>query len=124
MARRGRLTRQAAERRGRQAEAVAALWLRLKAYRIMTQRVKTPVGEIDLIARRGRVLAFIEVKQRRTHGEAMMAVPDQGWQRIAAAAQSWSAGQPHAVHSLNWRYDLMTVSSRFHPRHHIDYWRP
>ena len=55
-----------AERRGRLAEALCATWLRMKGYRIVARGVRTPVGELDIVARRGRVLAIVEVKARGT----------------------------------------------------------
>ena len=67
--------RQRAERRGRTGETVAAFWLRLKGYRILATRLRTPVGEIDLIASQGRITAFVEVKARA----ALSAVTLTGW---------------------------------------------
>ena len=66
-----RTNRPAAERRGRYAESFAAWALRLKGYRLLARRFKTPLGEVDLIMRRGEVTAFIEVKARRRTGEAI-----------------------------------------------------
>ncbi len=63
--------KQIAEARGRRAENVAALYLRLKGYRILARRAKLFCGEIDLIARRSDTLAFIEVKYRRDHGAGL-----------------------------------------------------
>ena len=123
MARPNRQSRQKAERRGRIAEHVAALSLRLKGYRILESRVKTPVGEIDLIAVRGKTLAFVEVKQRQTYNLALTAVSDRNWQRIASAAANWTA-QNRGFAEHDWRYDLMAVSGRYWPRHFPDYWRP
>ena len=69
-----RADRRLAERRGRRAETLAAWYLRLKGYRILARRYRTPVGEIDLIVRRGRLVAFVEVKRRPTEAEAAEAV--------------------------------------------------
>lgn len=123
MAKPNRQSRQKAERRGRMAETVAALSLRLKGYRILETRVKTTVGEIDLIAVRGKTLAFVEVKQRQSNHLALSAVSDRNWQRIASAASNWTA-QNQGYGGHDWRYDLVTVSRRYWPRHYPDYWRP
>ena len=64
------MKRRRAERGGRRAETIAAWWLRLKGWTILARRVRTPVGEVDLVARRGRVTAFIEVKARAGAAEA------------------------------------------------------
>ena len=115
--------RRGAERRGRLAEFQAAWWLRLKGYSILAERVKLPVGEIDLIARRGQTLTFVEVKQRPTLEQARQAVSVRNWQRIAHAAEIWAARNAPAA-ELDWRFDLVAVT-RFHvPRHFPDYWRP
>ena len=70
--------RRAAERGGRRAEFIAAWFLRLKLYRVIARRYRTPVGEIDLIVRRGRTIAFVEVKQRPSEGEGLEAVAPVG----------------------------------------------
>jgi len=59
------MKRQSAEKNGRDGEARAAFWLRAKGWQILDQRVKTPVGEIDLVAKRGSIIAFVEVKWRK-----------------------------------------------------------
>lgn len=123
MARPTPASRQRAEKRGRRAERVAALYLRAKGYAILAARVKTPVGEIDLIAKRGRVIAFIEVKQRATIDLALTAVPDRSWHRIAHAADNWMARQPRLT-GHDWRYDLIAMAPRKWPAHQQDYWRP
>ena len=81
--------RWAAERRGRASEMIAALVLMAKGYRILARRHRTPLGEIDLIAVRGRRLAFVEVKRRSTLAEAQAAIADHQAQRIASAAEQW-----------------------------------
>ena len=115
--------RQKAESRGRRAEWLAALALQMKGYRILARRARTPMGEIDLIVRRGRVIAFIEVKQRPTTQAAAIAVPDANWRRIANAASHWAARYP-ALSSCDWRYDLIAVAPFRWPKHFKDYWRP
>lgn len=82
------MNRREAERGGRRAEAVAALWLQLKGWRILARRTRTRVGEVDLIARRGRVLAFIEVKARAGEAQAALALDRHRLRRVAAAAEA------------------------------------
>jgi putative endonuclease len=82
------MKRQRAERGGRRAESLAALWLQLKGWQIVARRVRTPVGEVDLVARRGRLLAFIEVKARATAREADFALDEYRLRRVAAAADA------------------------------------
>jgi len=79
--------RQRAERGGRRAERLAAWWLRLKGWHILAMRARTPVGEVDLIARRGKVLAFVEVKARATDADAALALDDYRLRRVIAAAE-------------------------------------
>ncbi len=80
------MKRQAAEQRGRRAERIAALWLRLKGYRILGARVRTPAGEIDIVARRGRMLAFVEVKARDDDHDASAALEPARLRRVSRAA--------------------------------------
>jgi putative endonuclease len=82
------MKRQKAERGGRRAERLAAWWLRLKGWRILAMRARTPVGEVDLIARRGKVLAFIEVKARATEADAALALDEYRLRRVARAAEA------------------------------------
>ena len=111
-----RLARRAAYRRGLAGESLAAWLLRLKGYRILGRRVKTPVGEIDLIARRGDVVAFVEVKRRVASEDALTAVTPAGRRRIAAAARAWLARHPDHAHGT-LRFDLVVVAARRLPRH-------
>jgi putative endonuclease len=80
------LKREAAERQGRSGEAIAAWWLRLQGWRIVGQRVRTRRGEIDLIARRGKTLAFIEVKTRATEQALALAIDEHRLRRVVDAA--------------------------------------
>ena len=79
--------RLAAERRGRRAEMIAGWWLRLKGYRIIGRRVRCARGEVDLIARRGRTLAFVEVKQRASATSAAWALDERALRRVTAAVE-------------------------------------
>lgn len=115
--------RRGAERRGRHAEALAALWLTLKGYHVLATRVRLPVGEIDLIARRKSVLAFVEVKQRAHLEDALQAVTPRAWDRISRAAEIWASTKPYAS-TLDWRFDLVAITPLSRPRHFRDYWRP
>lgn len=115
--------RQIAEARGRQAERRAALWLRLKGYSILASRVKLPVGEIDLVARKGRLIAFVEVKARARQDDALGAVSVQSWQRIARAAEAWMGQRPKLA-GYGWRYDIIALAPGRLPHHLRDAWRP
>lgn len=79
--------RRKAERAGRVGETAAAWWLRLKGWRILARRVRTPAGEVDLIARRGNLVAFVEVKRRRSGAELDFAIDEYRLARVAAAAE-------------------------------------
>lgn len=79
--------RRKAERAGRVGETAAAWWLRLKGWRILARRVRTPAGEVDLVARRGKLIAFVEVKRRRTGAELDFAIDEYRLARVAAAAE-------------------------------------
>lgn len=114
--------RRRAERRGRTGEALAALALQIKGYRILARRVRVHQGEVDLIARRGGVLAFIEVKARPTYAEAIESVTPRAWQRISAAGEAWASCRT-ALLGLDWRYDIVAITPLRWPRHARDAWR-
>ena len=113
--------RLAAERRGHKGEAVAALWLQLKGWRILARRLRTPVGEIDLVARRGRTVAFVEVKARATAAEADLALDRHRLRRVAAAANAVLAryARPGDIS----RIDALFIVPRRWPRHVSDVWQ-
>ena len=111
-----RATRQKRHRHGLWAELIAALWLMLKAYRIVHWRYKTPVGEIDLIARRGNALAFVEVKLRKTHALAAEAIHITNQQRVVRAAQYYLSTHPQPAHRTI-RFDAVLVTWYRAPRH-------
>ncbi len=77
----------AAEQRGRRAETIAAWWLRLHGWSILAQRARVPGGEVDLVARRGKVVAFVEVKQRHTAEAAAWSLDAYRLRRVAVAAE-------------------------------------
>jgi putative endonuclease len=118
MARPDGAARRLAERRGRRAETLAAWVLRLKGYRILARRWRTSVGEVDLIARRGRLIAFVEVKQRPNLAEAAEAVTPAARRRIARAASAWLAAHPAAA-ALDLRFDVIICVPHRLPHHMI-----
>lgn len=110
--------RVAAFRLGLSAESRAAMLLLAKGYRIVARRWKTPVGEIDIVARRRRDLVFVEVKARNTLDAAAESVTERGKQRIIAAAEFWLAGHPDDG-SCFIRFDAIMVAPGKMPRHVI-----
>jgi putative endonuclease len=114
--------RRAAERRGKSAELLCLWHLRLKGYRILARRYKTPMGEIDLIARRGDTLAAIEVKARADFDSAGAAITRRQQQRIMRAIAHFLGGRPDLA-MLAARFDVMLVAPRRWPRHLVDAWR-
>lgn len=100
--------RRNAERRGRQAELMAAVALMLKGYRIKARRYRCRFGEVDLIARRGDLVVFVEVKARNDLAAGVDAVSASAQRRILAAGQDWISQQPDAAR-LSWQTDLVVV---------------
>jgi putative endonuclease len=111
----------AAERFGRRGEWLAAALLHLKGYRILARGFRTLVGEIDLIARRGDTVAFVEVKARRG-SDGVDAVTPRQRQRIARAA-AWYVAQHPALATLSHRFDLIVVGRGPFPAHLPGAWR-
>ncbi len=114
------MTRQRAERGGRRAERLAALWLQLKGWKILGRRVRTAVGEVDLVARRGRTVAFVEVKARATAEEAGFALDEYRLRRVAAAAEALA--HHYAREGDDIRLDAIFVVPRRLPRHMVNIW--
>lgn len=111
-----RAPRARAYRSGVFAESFTALLLRLKGFRIVARRYKTPVGEIDLVALKGRRLAFIEVKRRKTREDAAWTLPTRQRRRIVRAAQYWLASHPdYAGHDI--AFDVVLTAPFAWPRH-------
>ncbi len=110
------LRRKKALRRGSAAEYIAALFLMLKGYRILALRYRTKLGEIDIIARRGDLAVFVEVKARADEIGAVDAVSYTSQNRIRAASDLWLARQrDYAL--LSQRYDIIAILPGKLPRH-------
>ncbi|MBN9599365.1 MAG: YraN family protein [Afipia sp.] len=106
----------AAHRTGLSAETRACVYLLAKGYRILARRHRTPQGEIDVVARRGTTLVFVEVKARASLDEAAYSVTPRQRGRIAAAAQAWLMTHPdHA--NLDCRFDVILIAPKRFPRH-------
>jgi putative endonuclease len=113
--------RQRAYRLGQVAEWRAVWRLRFAGYSILARRYKTKLGEIDIVARRGGVLAFVEVKARADMPTASDSLAGRQFARVARAASLFVARHPHyAAHSL--RFDAVLVTGLW-PRHLPDVWR-
>jgi len=108
--------RVAAFQTGISAESRACVYLIAKGYRILARRFRTPYGEIDVVARRRNLLAFVEVKARATLDDAAYSVTPQQQQRIVAAAQAWLMAHPeHATFEM--RFDVVLIAPKHLPRH-------
>jgi putative endonuclease len=108
--------RQVAFALGLSAESRAAAYLVAKGYRIVARRWRSPVGEIDIVARRRRTLIFVEVKARERLDDAAEAVIVRQQRRIIAAAEAWLATYPDDI-NYDLRFDVMLVAPRTLPRH-------
>ncbi|MGI4877800.1 MAG: YraN family protein [Janthinobacterium lividum] len=116
-----RAARVDADARGRRAETIAAWWLRFKGYRILARRVRTRVGEIDLVARRGNTLAFVEVKTRDRLDKALAAIHPASRQRLARAARSLVTTYGRGCDTV--RIDAVLIVRGSWPRHIESIWR-
>lgn len=114
------MSRQIAEARGRRAETIAAWFLRLKGWRIVGTRVRTPMGEVDIIARRFRTTAFVEVKSRGTLADLDFAIDRNRLRRVAAAASALAA--KHAFPGGDIRIDVILVAPGRMPKHLSNVW--
>ena len=116
------MKRRLAERSGREGERRAALWLRAKGWRILADRVKTPRGEIDLIARRGSLVAFVEVKYRRNKVDLDHAIDEYRLARVAAAVEC--IAHDYAGEGDDIRIDVILLAPGSLPRHIGNAWQP
>jgi putative endonuclease len=108
--------RQTAFRLGLSAESRAAALLMAKGFRIAARRFRSPAGEIDIVARRGALLIFVEVKARAALDDAAWSVTERQKRRIASAAAAWLAAHP-ADATCDMRFDAVLVAPRSLPRH-------
>ena len=108
--------RQQAEQRGHLAEVIALWYLRLKGYKLLAHRYKSPAGEVDLIMQRGDTTAFIEVKARTSVDQAILAVTPYQSKRIAIAAAFFTSRNDRAARSF-CRFDIVAVPSYLWPTH-------
>ena len=108
--------RVAAFQTGLSAESKASAYLIAKGYRILTRRFRTPHGEIDIVARRRNLLAFVEVKARASLDDAAYSVTLQQQQRIVAAAQFWLMTHPEHA-NFEMRFDVILIAPKHLPRH-------
>jgi putative endonuclease len=116
------VNRAEAERRGRKGEWTAAWWLFLHGWRVLARRVKTPRGEIDLVARRGRTVAFVEVKWRAGAGGLETAIDGYRLRRVAAAAEAVAHRFARSGDTI--RIDVLLLAPGRWPRHIVNAWQP
>lgn len=114
------MTRQRAEAFGRRGELIAKWWLRLHGWRILGERIKVRAGEIDLVARRGRTTAFVEVKTRKDAAQLDLAFDDWRLRRVAAAMNA--IAHRYARPGDDLRIDVILVAPRTLPRHIANVW--
>jgi len=116
-------TKLRAQRFGRRAEWLAALYMRCKGFRVVARDVRLPGGEIDLVLRRGRLLVLLEIKARAGQELLEEAIGDRQWRRIAAAAEQFCARRPGYA-ELDRRFDALFLARGRWPVHRADAWRP
>lgn len=116
------LRRRRAQRRGQVAEWLCLWHLRLRGWQIVERRWRCPSGEIDILARRGKVLAVVEVKSRQAVEAAAAALAPRQRRRITRAAEAFLLSRPDLA-QLDLQFDLMTVGPLRFPRHWRGAWR-
>jgi putative endonuclease len=112
--------RRSAEIAGRRGERLAGWWLRLKGWSILDRRVRTPAGEVDIVARKGSLIAFVEVKTRATAAELDFAIDERRLARVAAAAEYLMAR--YAGPGDDIRVDVILLAPGTRPRHIENAW--
>lgn len=115
------MNREAAEKRGRGAETLACWWLRLHGWRILARRARVPGGEVDIVARRGRTLAFVEVKARATDEAAAFSLDAWRLRRVVVAAERLTARYQKPGDDI--RIDAVFIVPGRLPRHVTNIWQ-
>ncbi len=115
-------SRQRAERKGRNAELIARLWLMIKGYRILNTRFKTKVGEIDIIAKKGKTIAIVEVKARKLETTALESINTKQRRRIERSTELWLKKSGY-IHTISPRFDIIAIVPKRFPIHIKDAWR-
>jgi len=115
------VSRQEAEKRGRGAETLACWYLRLKGWRILARRARVPGGEVDIVARRGKMLAFVEVKARANEEASAFSLDQYRLRRVAVAAERLAPRYMRAGDDV--RIDAMFVLPRRIPLHLTNVWQ-
>ena len=110
------------EASGRRGERLAGWWLRLKGWTILDRRVKTPLGEVDLIARKGSLVAFVEVKWRAKAADLDLAIDEYRLRRVAATAGA--IAHRYAGPADDMRIDVLLLAPCAAPRHIVNSWMP
>lgn len=119
--RRDTTARRRGERAGRLAESLCALHLRLRGYVVLARRFRGPAGEVDIVARRGSTVVFVEIKLRRTLADALESLGPRQRRRIAATAEVFLASRPK-LSELDARFDIMLVVPWRLPVHIANAW--
>lgn len=116
------MNRAEAERRGRRGEAFACVWLWLTGWRVLARRIRVSAGEVDIVARRGRTIAFVEVKWRASRAALDDAIDARRLRRVARAAEAL-AGR-YARRGEDVRIDVMLLAPGRLPRRIANAWQP
>lgn len=116
------MKRQLAERSGREGERRAAAYLRAQGWRIVGERVRTPRGEIDLVAATAGLVAFVEVKWRRKAADLDLAIDERRLARVAAAVEC--VAHDYASEGQDIRVDVILLAPGAPPRHIPNAWMP
>ena len=110
-----------AEQRGRGAETIACWYLRMRGWRILARRARVPGGEVDIVAKRGRTLAFVEVKARGDEHAAAFALDEYRLRRVAVAAERLMPRYMKGVEDV--RIDAIFIVPFRWPRHLTNIWQ-